>query len=674
MATPPSATPDTSLPDANAAGEPTVAELKSQANDAFKNNKFLEAQRLYTVAIDQARNEVLQTSTPSTTPSSSPPTSPPSAASDVPQAQEDSQPSEMSKTLAVLLGNRANTAIKLEQYASAIDDANSALLYNSSYVKAYYRKGTAYFAQSNYKMARKNYVILTKRLPNDRDARNKLHECDKRLREIAFSRAIEEDGTISPSSSSSSLSSAGMGSSNSMVPMSGGVAHMCNTINLDKFPVNDDYKGPSYDPAEGVTLDFITKMIDTFRSQKLIHIQYALRIVLESRAIMTALPNIVDLAVYKGQHITVCGDVHGQFYDLVDCIFKENGLPSRTNPYIFNGDFVDRGSFSVEVILTLLAFKCYDPQCIHLIRGNHESLNMNKIYGFEGECAAKYSDLFFKCFSEFFQSLPLAYTLHGKPYDQPKEDAQKENKSDEATDSMDVVKPEKEEQGATKQENGTANGTAEHLEEKSEGGSKAANGDVDGDTSMSDDGSKSESKVDDEEAKSSSTQQNGTSEASADKSVFEKKDGRRVFIVHGGLFSRDGVTLADIQELDRNTEPETGLMAEMLWSDPQDEPGWGPSKRGIGVAFGPDVTHRFLDANNLDLVVRSHEMKERGYEVGADGRLITIFSAPNYCDSMGNEGAYINFTHEMLPEFHRFKAVPHPPVKPMQYASNFFFG
>lgn len=56
-----------------------------------------------------------------------------------------------------------------------------------------------------------------------------------------------------------------------------------------------------------------------------------------------------------------------------------NGNPSATNPYLFNGDFVDRGSFSVEIMLTLIAWKVQNPNCIHLTRGNHESKNMNKV-------------------------------------------------------------------------------------------------------------------------------------------------------------------------------------------------------------------------------------------------------------------------------------------------------
>lgn len=74
-----------------------------------------------------------------------------------------------------------------------------------------------------------------------------------------------------------------------------------------------------------------------------------------------------------------------------------------------------------------------------------------------------------------------------------------------------------------------------------------------------------------------------------------------------GLFSKDGVTLEDLKKIDRNRQPpEEGLMCELLWSDPQSFPGRAPNKRGVGTAFGPDVTHAFLRQNNLELVVRSH--------------------------------------------------------------------
>lgn len=71
-------------------------------------------------------------------------------------------------------------------------------------------------------------------------------------------------------------------------------------------------------------------------------------------------------------------------------------------------------------------------------------------------------------------------------------------------------------------------------------------------------------------------------------------------VCHGGLFSEDGVKLADIKAIDRFKEPpESGLMTDLLWSDPIKEKGRQPSKRGISVGFGPDVAHKFLDENNL---------------------------------------------------------------------------
>lgn len=75
-------------------------------------------------------------------------------------------------------------------------------------------------------------------------------------------------------------------------------------------------------------------------------------------------------------------------------------------------------------------------------------------------------------------------------------------------------------------------------------------------------------------------------------------------VVHGGLFSKDGVKLDDLRKVDRIREPpEEGLMCEMLWSDPHPQNGRHPSKRGVGVSFGPDVAHRFLDDNGLGKIL-----------------------------------------------------------------------
>eukprot|EP00483_Globobulimina_turgida_P013333 UN13357 len=108
-------------------------------------------------------------------------------------------------------------------------------------------------------------------------------------------------------------------------------------------------------------------------------------------------------------------------------------------------------------------------------------------------------------------------------------------------------------------------------------------------------------------------------------------------------------------------------MTDLLWSDPQNMNGFAPSKRGGGTMFGPDVTSRFLELNGLELVVRSHEVQEAGYKVLHDGKLITIFSAPNYVDQMGNKGAFIRMDRTCVPKFTQFEAQKHPDIRPMAY-------
>lgn len=94
------------------------------------------------------------------------------------------------------------------------------------------------------------------------------------------------------------------------------------------------------------------------------------------------------------------------------------------------------------------------------------------------------------------------------------------------------------------------------------------------------------------------------------------------------------------------------------------------SKRGTSIQFGPDITREFCSLNKLEYIIRSHEVKDQGYEAMHSNKCYTIFSAPNYCDQMGNQGAYITISGENLePKFTQFKHVPHPNVKPMQYSN-----
>ncbi|XP_002280111.3 serine/threonine-protein phosphatase 5 isoform X1 [Vitis vinifera] len=535
-------------------------EIKLQANEAFKAHKYSQAIDLYTRAI------------------------------------------ELHSQNAVYWANRAFAHTKLEEYGSAIQDASKAIEVDLKYSKGYYRRGAAYLAMGKFKEALKDFQQVKKICPNDPDATKKLKECEKAVMKLKFEEAIavpnserrsvadsidfRSIGTGPDSSSLTTLVTALAAAAVAMVVVmlvvgiaatavattvvavvvvvigacwwggcTSGVFSKSHTVNLDVEP---QYSGARIE-GDVVTLDFVKRMLDDFKNQKCLHKRYAFQIVLQTREMLRALPSLVDINVPNNSHFTVCGDVHGQFYDLLN-IFDLNGLPSEENPYLFNGDFVDRGSFSLEVILTLFAFKCMSPSAIYLSRGNHESKSMNKIYGFEGEVRSKLSETFVELFAEVFCCLPLAHVINEK-----------------------------------------------------------------------------------------------------------------IFVVHGGLFSVDGVKLSDIRAIDRFCEPpEEGLMCELLWSDPQPYPGRGPSKRGVGLSFGVDVTKRFLQENNLDLVVRSHEVKDEGYEIEHDGKLITVFSAPNYCDQMGNKGAFIRFeAPDLKPNIVTFSAVPHPDVKPMAYANNF---
>lgn len=107
------------------------------------------------------------------------------------------------------------------------------------------------------------------------------------------------------------------------------------------------------------------------RSYLLKNIHY-FQILCDIDSYMRTQPSMVDITVPDESKFTICGDIHGQFYDLMN-IFEINGLPSPTNPYLFNGDFVDRGSFSVECIFTLFGFKLLYPNHFYLSRGNNYS-------------------------------------------------------------------------------------------------------------------------------------------------------------------------------------------------------------------------------------------------------------------------------------------------------------
>ena len=464
-------------------------ELKSKANDFFKDKQYGYAIDLYTEAIALNPNS------------------------------------------AIYFGNRSMAYLRTESYGYALNDATKAISVDPSYIKGYYRRATANMALGRHKAALTDYEAVAKVRPNDRDARAKFLECQKIVRRMAFEKAIAADNGGQPVS---------------------------ETIDWKTISVESTYEGPRLD--EDISEAFMEELTAWYQKRSVLHKKYAYRILVLLKEYFSKQPSVVDIVVPDKGKFTVCGDIHGQYYDLLN-IFELNGRPSESNPYLFNGDFVDRGSFSIEVIFTLFGYKLLYPNHFFLARGNHETINMNQMYGFSGECKSKYSATMDDFFTEVFNWLPLSHVIN-----------------------------------------------------------------------------------------------------------------HRIFVTHGGLFSEEEVHLDNLRKLDRNRQPPTdGAMCELLWSDPQPESGRSLSKRGAGTQFGPDVTERFLEHNNLDLVIRSHEVKPEGYEVSHGGRCITVFSAPNYCDQMGNKGAFINlYAPDLKPEFTTYEAVPHPNVRPMAYASPLF--
>lgn len=432
---------------------------------------------------------------------------------------------------AIYYANRSLAHLRQESFGSALQDGICAVKSDPAYLKGYYRRAAAQMSLGKFKQALSDFEYVSKCRPNDKEAKLKFTECNKIVKMRAFERAIAVD---KPEKTLSEMFQ-----------------------DLENITIEDDYQGPALEDGK-VTIKFMEDLMEHYKKQKKLHRKYAYKILCDIDVYLRTQPSLVDINVPDETKFTICGDIHGQFYDLMN-IFSINGLPSTSNPYLFNGDFVDRGSFSVECIFTLFGFKLLYPDHFFLSRGNHESINMNQMYGFTGEVTAKYTSTMADIFTQVFNWLPLCHCINNK-----------------------------------------------------------------------------------------------------------------ILVMHGGLFSSDTVTLDDIRKIERNCQPpEEGIMCELLWSDPQPWAGRGPSKRGVGIQFGPDVTEAFCKRNNLDYVVRSHEVKDMGYEETHGGKCITVFSAPNYCDTMGNMGAFITIKgHDLRPNFCTFVSVPHPDVKPMAYANS----
>ncbi|KAH3672785.1 hypothetical protein WICMUC_004007 [Wickerhamomyces mucosus] len=456
---------------------------------------------------------------------------------------------EINSSNAIYYANRAQVQIKLENYGSAIKDSTKAVLRDPNYLKGYYRRAVALSNVFKYKESIADLNLILMKKPNDNLSINLKNDLNKLLRKIAFEKAIEVEEE-----------------------------DIFKDIQFENFKIDENYNGPLLDIKilkEPFDLEFtnlnhewILKLVEYFKSVKsggLIPKRYLYAIFIKINKILESEPVFKEISMDEKKidnenKFTIVGDVHGQFYDLIN-YFETNGYPSINHSYLFNGDFVDRGSWSAEVIILLFFLKILYPNNLHLNRGNHESIDMNKMYGFEDEIKYKYGEASYKYFTQLFIKLPLLTLLNNQ-----------------------------------------------------------------------------------------------------------------WLIMHGGLFSKPDIKLIDLKKsLNKLKNPKEGLEMELLWTDPQDENGYGISKRGIGIQFGPDITESFCKLNNLKGCIRSHEVRMEGYSKQHNDRLITIFSAPNYCDSTGNKGALINVKYENNEtelDFIQYDAVEHPAIKPMAYTTS----
>lgn len=208
--------------------------------------------------------------------------------------------------------------------------------------------------------AKSAFYAVAKARPQSRDARAKLEECNRIIRQEAFAKAIAGASAASEAASS------------------GG------SLDWRSMALPEGYDGPTWSDDNSLSVDFVKEAMQLFKKQKMLPKRYVARILADVRKALRALPTLVDVqppaapasadtaqageeGEEEGPRFNICGDTHGQYYDLLN-IFEINGLPSVDNPYLFNGDFVDRGSFGVENVLTLFMWKLAAPSAMFLNR------------------------------------------------------------------------------------------------------------------------------------------------------------------------------------------------------------------------------------------------------------------------------------------------------------------
>uniref|UniRef100_A0A7R9YEZ5 Serine/threonine-protein phosphatase n=1 Tax=Pinguiococcus pyrenoidosus TaxID=172671 RepID=A0A7R9YEZ5_9STRA len=172
---------------------------------------------------------------------------------------------------------------------------------------------------------------------------------------------------------------------------------------------SEEYETVEYTLPRGpISFDTACRVLEVYRKGGRLSAKGVKKILREHYKMLKEMPNVCEIQVPEKGALNVVGDLHGQILDLLH-ILDQGGLPSPTNRYIFNGDFVDRGDMGLEICCILMAFQCaLGAENVMLNRGNHEEYTICQVYGFQNEVKRKYDDLTFSMFVEVFRYLPIA--------------------------------------------------------------------------------------------------------------------------------------------------------------------------------------------------------------------------------------------------------------------------